>query len=62
MLASSMSTSQISGGARRLWRAQTNPYDAQNLVRASVADPSSLRPQAVLSAHFIGQSTASDIC
>ena len=36
---SSMSTSQFPGaGARRLWRAQANPYAAKNLVRAAVAD------------------------
>ena len=36
MRTSSMLTRQVSGGggARRLWRAQTNPYAAQNLVRA----------------------------
>ena len=39
MFTSSMSTSQFPGaGARRLWRAQANPYVAQNLVRESVAD------------------------
>ena len=37
MLALSMLTSQIPG-ARRLWRAQTNPYATRKLVRASVAD------------------------
>ena len=38
MFTSSMSTSQFPGaGARRLWRAQTNPYVTRNLVRASVA-------------------------
>ena len=36
---SSMSTSQFPGaGARRLWRAQANPYAAKTLVRAAVAD------------------------
>ena len=38
MLASSMSTGEIPG-ARRLWRAQTNPYAAQNPARASMPDP-----------------------
>ena len=33
-------------GARRLWRAQTNPYASPNVVRAGVADPSRLKPQA----------------
>ena len=37
MRTSSILTRQISG-ARRLWRAQANPYAAQNLVRESVAD------------------------
>ncbi len=38
MFTSSMSTSQIPG-ARRLWRAQTNPYVAQNPARARTTDP-----------------------
>ena len=38
MLASSMSTGEIPG-ARRLWRAQTNPYAAQNPARAGTTDP-----------------------
>ena len=38
MLASSMSTGEIPG-ARRLWRAQANPYAAQNLARAGTTDP-----------------------
>ncbi len=38
MLVSSMSTGEIPG-ARSRWRAQTNPYAAQNLVRARTADP-----------------------
>ena len=37
MRTSSMLTRQISFRARRLWRAQTNPYAAQNLARASVS-------------------------
>ena len=36
MLALSMSTGEIPG-ARPLWRAQTNPYAAKNLVRARLA-------------------------
>ncbi len=41
MRTSSMLTRQISGGggARRLWRAQTNPYAAANLARAGTTDP-----------------------
>ncbi len=39
MRTSSMLTRQISFGARRLWRAQTNPYAAQNLARARTTDP-----------------------
>ena len=39
MRTSSMLTRRISGGARPLWRAQTNPYDAQNLVRATMTAP-----------------------
>ena len=38
MFTSSMSTSEVPG-ARRLWRAQTNPYATQNLVRARTTDP-----------------------
>ena len=37
MLASSMSTGEIPG-ARRLWRAQTNPYAALNPARAGTTD------------------------
>ena len=37
MLALSMSTGEIPG-ARRLWRAQTNPYAAQNPARAGTTD------------------------
>ena len=39
MRTSSMLARQISRGARRLWRAQTNPYAAQNLARARTTDP-----------------------
>ncbi len=39
MRTSSMLTRQISLGARRLWRAQTNPYPAQNPARARTTDP-----------------------
>ncbi len=41
MRTSSMLTRQVSGGggARRLWRAQTNPYADQNLARARMTDP-----------------------
>ncbi len=39
MRTSSMLTRQISFGARRLWRAQANPYAAQNLARAGTTDP-----------------------
>ncbi len=38
MSTSSMSTGEMPG-ARRLWRAQTNPYAAQNLARARTTDP-----------------------
>ena len=37
MRTSSILTRQISFGARRLWRAQTNPYAAQNPARARLA-------------------------
>ena len=39
MRTSSMLTRQISFRARRLWRAQTNPYAAANLARARTTDP-----------------------
>ena len=39
MRTSSMLTRQISFGARRLWRAQTNPYPVPNLVRAPGSSP-----------------------
>ena len=39
MRTSSMLTRQISLRARRLWRAQTNPYAPQNPARARMTDP-----------------------
>ncbi len=46
MFTSSMSTSQIPG-ARRLWRAQTNPYVTRKLVRATmtVKQPADFHPR-----------------
>ncbi len=39
MRTSSLLARQISFGARRLWRAQTNPYAAANPARARMTDP-----------------------
>ena len=54
MLAPSMLTRQISGGggARRLWRAQTNPYADQNLARARLAAHADT-PLSTLLTHFL---------
>ncbi len=43
MFSSSILTCQFPG-ARQLWRAQTNPYLAQNLARADLPPPRKRHP------------------